>query len=102
MLDARPEDGIGVSKVDAKNSTKNLNDVEKEALSRLRESPLKFRTPSDAEILKAFEAAKKGDSLNSELIYVSAKSESTQKRDSRNPKRIEVGISDGFDFGDKS
>lgn len=51
-----------------------MNNNEKEVVSRIANSPLKF--------------------------YATTQSESTPKWDLPNPERIEIGITDGFDFGD--
>lgn len=68
-----------------------MNNNEKEVVSRIANSPLKFHP--DQEIDPKYI----GDHKE---FYALFKSESTTKRDLPNPERIEIGITDGFDFGD--
>ena len=58
-----------------------MNKNEKEAVSRIANSPLKFHHLENIE-------------------NASIKSEPTQERDTGNVKGLEINITDGFDFGD--
>lgn len=68
---------MGVSRREGSTGvTLQKSDSEKEALSRLSNSPLKFNKDANSQ------------------------SESVEERNPNNPERIEVNIADGFDFSE--